>query len=61
MTPTDIRQATHVKVDGQIYPIKSKWGIDPNGFLLPPSKGGFGVYTEDGKRVAMYEAEAYYK
>jgi hypothetical protein len=58
----NVDQATHVKLkDGTVERIKSTWGIDQNGRLAPPSKGGFGVVTESGKRVGMFEALAYYK
>lgn len=56
----DVREATHVKTkDGQWHKIASKWGISPEGWLDPPSKGGFGVVTEDGSRVSMWDAMAY--
>ena len=57
----DVRDATHVKVNGKIEAIKSKWGIDPQGRLAKPSEGGFGVVTESGQRVSMWDAEAYFK
>ena len=41
--------------------IISKWGINEKGWLAKPSEGGFGVITEDGQRVGMFEAEAYFK
>jgi hypothetical protein len=54
----DVRDATHVKVAGELKVIRSKWGID-KGVLAPPSKGGFGVITEDGVVVDMWTAEEY--
>jgi len=54
-----VREATHVKVNGQIKKIVSKWGIDGNGRLAKPSEGGFGVITEDGQRVDMFQAQSY--
>ena len=55
----DVRKATHVKVNGRIEKIVSKWGIDSNGHLAKPSEGGFGVVTESGRRVGMWEAQSY--
>lgn len=58
---TDVREATHVKrPDGVIEKIASKWGIDINGRFAKPSRGGFGVVTESGVRVNMWEALCYY-
>lgn len=61
MEQCDVRQATHVKYMGQIFRIKSKWGIDTEGRLFKPSMGGFGIVTEEGHVVNMYEAELYFK
>lgn len=62
MTRTDVRDATHVKLeDGTIEKIASTWGIDPNGRLAKMSEGGFGVVTDTGRRVGMMEAHSYYK
>lgn len=62
MEQCDVREATHVKMVGveEIKAIRSKWGID-KGVLAPPSKGGFGVITEDGVVVDMMKAEVYYR
>ena len=57
----DVREATHVKVDGRIEKIVSKWGINDKGHLAKPSAGGFGVVTESGRRVSMWEAQSYLK
>ena len=57
----DVRKATHVKVSGKIEKIASKWGIDKDGHLAKPSEGGFGVVTESGLRIGMFEAEAYFQ
>ena len=57
----DVREATHVKVNGQIEKIVSKSGIDHEGRLAPPSKGGFSVTTESGKTVSMWNAQSYLK
>lgn len=56
----DVREATHVKgPDGRWEKIASKWGIDSDGRLAKPSEGGFGVVTESGKSISMWEAAAY--
>ena len=57
----DVREATHVRVKGHVRKIASKWGIDGDGHLAPPSEGGFGVVTEDGQRVSMFQASGYSK
>lgn len=57
----DVREATHVKVNGRIEKITSKFGIDSEGRLAKPSEGGFGVQTESGKTVSMWQAQAYLK
>lgn len=57
----DVREATHVKVDGQVERIESKWGIKPEGGYAKPSEGGFGVVTESGREVGMWEAQSYFK
>ena len=54
-----VREATHVKVGGRIERIVSKYGIGPNGQLAKPSEGGFGVKTESGRDVGMWQASAY--
>lgn len=57
-----VTEATHVKTkNGQIKKIASTWGIDKEGHLAKPSEGGFGVITEDGQRVSMYDARSYLK
>jgi hypothetical protein len=68
MEKCDIREATHVKVKNKIYKIKSKWGINEDGTLNPPSKGGFGIITDDdtkiglyGERIDMFGIELYHK
>ena len=55
----DVREATHVKVNGRVEKIASKWGIDSQGHLAKPSEGGFGVVTESGQRVGMWQAQRY--
>lgn len=57
----NVCNATHVKIgSGEIKRIRSKWGVDGQ-ILEPPSKGGFGVVTDDGDRITMWKARAYYK
>lgn len=55
----DVREATHVKVNGHVEKIVSKYGIDDNGHVAKPSEGGFGVVTESGKTVSMWQAQSY--
>jgi hypothetical protein len=62
MEQCDIREATHVKVKGEVKRILFKYGIEEGtGVLLKPSEGGFGVICEDNEVVTMWEAELYYK
>lgn len=60
-----VEDATHVKVGGRLERITSKYGIRDNGYGYPayakPSEGGFGVRTESGRIVSMWEAQAYGK
>lgn len=62
-----VREATHVKVGGCIEKIVSKWGINPlkkgqvYGGFAKPSAGGFGVVTESGRRVGMWDVQFYLK
>lgn len=58
-TGVSVRDATHVQVRGQVVKIASKWGIDGEGHLAKPSEGGFGVVTENGERISMFEARLY--
>lgn len=59
-THVDVRDATHVVLMcGCVHRIVSKWGIAEDGRLAKPSAGGFGVVTEQGQRVSMWEAGAY--
>ena len=60
MKQVDVRRATHVKVNGRLEKISSTWGIDSEGRLAKPSEGGFGVITEKGKHVSMWQAQSYY-
>ncbi|MEE9238028.1 MAG: hypothetical protein V3U58_00540 [Thermodesulfobacteriota bacterium] len=57
----DVREATHVKVGGSVEKIVSTWGIKDTGGFAKPSGGGFGVVTESGRRVSMWEAQLYLK
>jgi hypothetical protein len=61
MKDCDVRGATHVKVNGRYEKIAFKHGIDPDGHLAPPSRGGFSVTTESGRRVSMWQAQRYGK
>ena len=61
MKSCDIREATHVKVNGKIQKISSTWGISKQGKLAKPSDGGFGVVTEKGTEVSMWDAQGYYR
>ena len=58
---TAVRNATHVKANGRIMEIESKWGIKAEGGYAKPSEGGFGVVTKDGTRVGMMEVSSYYR
>lgn len=56
----DVSEATHVKTSGgRIEKIISKYGLDEKGRPEPPSRGGFGVITESGRTVSMWNARAY--
>jgi hypothetical protein len=59
----DVREATHVKslYDSKIERILVKWGINEDGSLQPPSRGGFGVITQSGRELSMYQVAEYYK
>ncbi|MBI5045326.1 MAG: hypothetical protein HZC02_05380 [Candidatus Levybacteria bacterium] len=53
---------TEVEAEGgQILKISSKWGIGSDGRLAKPSEGGFGVVTENGRRIGMWDAQRYFK
>jgi hypothetical protein len=60
-----VEEATHVKVGGLIEKIASKWGVGQNEYgyatYAKPSEGGFGVTTESGRNVSMWNAQAYLK
>lgn len=57
-----VGEATHVKcLNGQVKKITSKYGVYESGRVASSKDGGFGVYTEDGQRVTMWEANAYLK
>lgn len=58
-TNVAVTDATHVKVRGEYVKIASKYGVGPNGQLAKSRDGGFGVVTEDGRRISMWDAEAY--
>jgi len=61
MKNCDVREATHVKVNGQYELIVSKQGIRSDGSLARVSEGGFSVTTESGRTVSMWQAKAYGK
>ena len=61
MKDCDVREATHVKVNGRYEKIITKIGIDSGGSLASPSRGGFSVVTESGRNVSMWEAQRYGK
>lgn len=53
-------------LDRKLYKIASTWGVtDRPGStyksLAKPSEGGFGVITEGGLRIGMFEAREYLK
>jgi len=54
-----VTEATHVVANGRVERIVSKWGVSPDGHLAKPSEGGFGVVTESGRSVSMWEAQSY--
>jgi len=56
-----MKPGDYVKVNGRLEKISSVYGVDSNGHLNKPSEGGFGVKTESGKTVTMWEAEGYVK
>lgn len=60
MESCDVTKATHVKVSDRVEKIVSKWGINDEGRLSKPSLGGFGVVTASGRKVSMWEAQAYF-
>lgn len=61
MEDCDVREATHVKVDGRYERIVSKHGVRKDGSLARPSEGGFSVTTESGRTVSMWQAQRYGK
>lgn len=56
-----VKDATHVRVGGQIEKIKYKRGVGSDGWLNRARDGGFGVVTENGSIVSMYMAQSYLK
>jgi hypothetical protein len=48
-------------LDGRFHKIYDIWGMSKYGRLAKPSMGGFWVETEQGDKVGMFEAKAYYK
>jgi hypothetical protein len=55
-----IFDATHIKFRGNVHQIASVWGVGPGRALAKPSQGGFGCVLEDGTRISMWKAEAYF-
>lgn len=55
----DISVGDYVKVGGKFEKIVSMYGII-EGRLAKPSEGGFGVITESGQTVSMWEAQSYH-
>lgn len=62
MPNVDVTEATHVEVKGgEILKIASTWGINSDGSLAKVRDGGFGVVTESGRRVGMWDAQRYFR
>ena len=58
----EVGKGDYVKVEGgKLKKIVEVYGVGPGGKLAKPSEGGFGVITEDGSRVSMWNAMAYKK
>jgi hypothetical protein len=58
----DIFQAQYVKIGkGKIERIASKYGITPEGLFEDYSSGNFGVVTESGTTVSVWDNKLYYK
>jgi hypothetical protein len=61
MKNCSIFRATHVRFRGRNWLITSVWGVGPGPYeLAKPSQGGFGCILEDGTRVSMWKAQAYF-
>lgn len=60
LKPCSIHEATHIQVRGTIRPIAWIWGVGPGRALAKPSQGGFGCVLRNGKRISMWNAEAYF-
>lgn len=56
-----VREATHVKTRSGVERIVEKFGIRPEGGYNRPSEGGFGVVTENGRTIGMWDALSYAK
>jgi hypothetical protein len=57
MKPGDYVKTT----DGRLEKIASVYGVSSEGHLAKPSEGGFGVLTEAGRRISMWQAARYLK
>jgi hypothetical protein len=58
----DMQAGDYVKLaGGRLEKISSVYGVDAGGGLAKPSEGGFGVVTESGRRVSMWDVMRYLK
>jgi len=64
-TPSrDIRElgpGDFVRVGQKLLKIKSVYGVNWDGTLVPVSKGGYGCITETDEDVSMWRATGYFK
>ncbi len=49
------------KMDGSLHKVHDVWGISKYGRLAKPSLGGFWIETDEGNKIGMFEARAYFK
>jgi len=57
----DMEPGDYVKgIEGSFFKIKSIYGVN-NGRVAKPSEGGFGIITEDGRNISMWQAGSYHK
>lgn len=59
MIACDVREAEYVRFADRTERIVMRWGIRPDGRLASPAQGGFGVITESGEHVNMWQALMY--
>lgn len=57
----EMKSGDYVKVGGKMEKISSIYGVGEGGRLAKPSEGGFGVVTESGRTVTMWQAQSYHK